>query len=180
MEPWGHVYYPWFSSGMVVAVVVLHTHGGSINCTLSRSHLCPMPVWGFKDPWHWFPLVTIPQAVFLLNVSILLSYDTEKYKQNQSVLQNSLLDATYSYKPLIRNHFSKINDHRVVMFHSVCFCFFQGRITFADLLAVEGMKSLIMWSCSFRWVLCFSSLPCPMEMASQGKIYSERIRPRLV
>lgn len=34
-----------------------------------------------------------------------------------------------------------------------------------------------MWSCSFRWVLFFASSICPVEMASLGRIYTERIRP---
>lgn len=85
----------------------------------------------------------------------------------------------YSYKPLIRNHLSKNCNHRVVILCSIlCVSVsFQGRIMFADLLAVEGMKNLIMWSCSFRWVRRFPSPSCPVEMAPQGRIYSERIRP---
>lgn len=96
--------------------------------------------------------MAISQVVFLLNVSTTLSYETEKYKQNQSVLQNSRPDVTYGYKPSIRNHFSKTRDHRIVILCSILYVSvsFQGRIMFADLLAVEGMKNLIMWSCSFR------------------------------
>lgn len=77
----------------------------------------------------------------------------------------------YGYQPWIRNHFSKHHDHRVVI---LCSISFQERIMSADLLAVEEMKSLIMWSCSFRWVLFLVSPACPTEM---GRIYTERMRP---
>lgn len=58
---------------------------------------------------------------------------------------------------LFRNHFSTSCDDRVVVLCSILYvsASLQGRIMFADLLAVEGMKNLIMWSCNFRWVLCF-------------------------
>lgn len=80
---------------------------------------------------------------------------------------------------LFRNHFSTSCDDRVVVLCSILYvsASLQGRIMFADLLAVEGMKNLIMWSCNFRWVLC-SSVPLPTEVTSQGRFYSEGRRPR--
>lgn len=79
---------------------------------------------------------------------------------------------------LTRNHLPKTDHVVVVSWSTLCVSVsLQGRIMFADLLAVEEMKNLIMWSCNFRWVLSFLSLFCPTEVASQGRIYSERIKP---
>lgn len=176
MEPWSHVYYPWFSSGMVVAVVVFHTRSGSIHCTLSRCHLCPVPVVVSRitdtDFHSWHRQFSCWVSVFSGATRL------------RSINKVSLFCKTSYLMPLtVTNPWSETIFLKIVVTGLLCSILyvsvsFQGRIMFADLLAVEGMKNLIMWSCSFRWVMCFCSLPCPVEMASQGRTYSERIRPR--
>lgn len=50
-----------------------------------------------------------------------------------------------------RNHLPKTDHVVVVSWSTLCVSVsLQGRIMFADLLAVEEMKNLIMWSCNFR------------------------------
>lgn len=52
---------------------------------------------------------------------------------------------------LTRNHLPKTDNVVVVSWSTLCVSVsLQGRIMFADLLAVEEMKNLIMWSCNFR------------------------------
>lgn len=97
----------------------------------------------------------------------------------QFVMQNSFM-GTHFMGTSPESQTISLNIMITGLLSCILFCSFfsfQERIMFADLLAVEEMKSLIMWSCSFRWVLFFASPVCPIEMASLGRVYIERLRP---
>lgn len=76
---------------------------------------------------------------------------------------------------LVRNHWPETGY--CLMFYSVCFCFFAGKDHVCRFIGCGRNEKFnyVVMQLQVSSVLLLSF--CPTDVASQGRIYSERVKP---